>query len=94
VDRRRERDLLDVHVVHVEVGDDIRPVDLLDEGERLLSCVEDVGLVAVAELQPESDVGGGRLVGEPGDRLDRVARPRAVTGAAYRPSLEKITPPR
>ena len=68
--RLAERDLLDVHVVRVEVRDDVVPVDVGDECQRLLGRVEHVGLVAVAELQPKRDAGLAR----PGRRAGRSTR--------------------
>jgi hypothetical protein len=53
--RRDHVGLLDVHVVGVQVHVHVGAVDLVQELERLPGGVEQVGLVAVDDLDAEGD---------------------------------------
>lgn len=68
--------LLDVHVVRVEVDDDVGPVHLVHERECLASRVENVAFVPVHDLEPEGDAEIRRMVGNLLDHRDAVADPR------------------
>ena len=56
--------LLDVHVVGVEMDHDIVGTDVVDQRESLPRRVDDMGLVAVADLDAEHHADAGRLLGQ------------------------------
>ena len=62
-DRRGDVRFLDVHVVDVEVDLDVRGVDAPAHLDALGGGVEDVGLVAVHDLEAEVDVAPRRHLG-------------------------------
>ena len=59
--RRDEVVLLDVHVVRVEVDDDVVGTDVVGQPQAVARGVDHVGLVSVADLEPERDTQAVRL---------------------------------
>src|SRR4051794_6647792 len=80
LDRLADEALLDVHVVGVEVGVDVRAADPLDQGDGLGRGVDDVGLVAVDDLDADGDARGLRLIRDPAQHLDDVGDPSLGPG--------------
>jgi hypothetical protein len=55
--------LLDVHVVGIEVNDDIVLADIIGQPKRISGGVDDVGLLAVADFETDGHVEPAGLLG-------------------------------
>src|SRR5262245_27173744 len=91
VDRPDQVVLLDVHVVRVEVDGDVVGTDVVGQPQRVSGRVDDVGLVAIADLQPEGDAAGGGLLGRTLQHPDDVPAAGRGQGRGYLPSAEYST---
>jgi hypothetical protein len=70
--------LLDVHVIGVEVNEDVPLTDVIGKAQAVACDVDDVRLVPVADLESEGHVPGLCLLGELSQHGDDVAAPRSA----------------
>ena len=72
LDRLADEALLDVHVVGVEMREGVGGADAIEECHDLGTGVDDVGLVAVDDLDADRDVRGLSLLADAAHHLDHV----------------------